>query len=60
MQIRKDHELHIRRRRSNYLLGGVLLGFIVLIYFLTIAKMKGGASMEAYDYTYRPSLTVEE
>ena len=60
MEIRKDHELHIRRRRSNILLGAVLGGFVALVFAITVTKMMGGQSMEAFDHSVRPSLVEDD
>lgn len=37
--MRKDHELHRRRRSRNLGLLAVLLAFIALLYFVTVVKM---------------------
>jgi len=60
MELRKEHELHKRRARSNYLILAVLLGFVGLIFAVTIAKMKRGESMEAYDHTPRQSIVPKD
>lgn len=39
MQGRQDHELHRRRRGRNLAVGAVLLGFVVLLMGVTIAKL---------------------
>jgi len=39
--MRKDHELHHRRRSRNLGLLAVLLAFIGLLYWVTIVKMGG-------------------
>jgi uncharacterized membrane protein YczE len=39
MPMRVEHELHRRRFSRNVGLGVVLLGFVVLVYGLTVAKM---------------------
>lgn len=39
MMIKKDHELHKRRAKSNLLLLAVLLGFVALVFAVTIVKM---------------------
>ena len=54
--MRKDHELHTRRKRSNMMLGLVLGGFVVLVFAITVAKMMDGQSMEAFDHSLRPQL----
>ncbi len=37
-----DKEYHRRRRWKNYALAGVLLGLVVLFFFITLARMGGG------------------
>ena len=56
-----DADLHLRRKRSNATIGLILGAFVVLVFAITIVKMKNGASMEAFDHVLRPSLleTVE-
>ncbi len=56
MAIKSEHELHIRRRKSNLLLGLVLGGFVAIVFGVTIAKMKDGQMMEAFDHSLRSSL----
>ncbi len=51
-----EHELHRRRRKSNALLGLVLIGFVALVFGITIVKLKNGQSMEAFDHSVRPSV----
>ena len=51
-----DEELKERRRVNNMLLGGILVGFVALVFLITVVKMMSGQSMEAFDHTYRPSL----
>ncbi|MDD7971803.1 hypothetical protein [Roseinatronobacter alkalisoli] len=56
MAITREHELHKRRSGRNVGLALVLVAFIVLVFGLTIAKVQSGASLQAYDHSYRPSL----
>lgn len=56
MSITREHPLHKRRSGRNLGLALVLLAFIALVFGLTIAKVSGGGSIEAYDHTYRPTL----
>ncbi|HHX90159.1 MAG TPA: hypothetical protein GX700_10405 [Paracoccus sp.] len=56
MAITRVHELHARRRGRNIGVGVVLLAFIILVFALSIAKVQGGGSVEAFDHTYRPAL----
>ncbi len=56
MAIAREHDLHKRRSSRNLGLAAVLVAFIVLIFGLTIAKVQGGAALQAFDHSYRPSL----
>ncbi|MDO5529870.1 MAG: hypothetical protein Q4F71_10745 [Paracoccus sp. (in: a-proteobacteria)] len=56
MALRTEHALHGRRRGRNIGLALVLVGFVVLVFSLTIVKMMGGASMEAFDHQPRTSI----
>ncbi len=58
MAIRATHEIHTRRRSRNYGVGLVLLGFVVLVFFLTMAKLRVQGPVEGYDYKLRPELAV--
>lgn len=55
-----EHEIHRRRFGRNAGLGIVLVGFVAIVFGLTIVKISGGASMEGFDHTVRHSVTVEE
>jgi len=56
----EDHELHKRRFGRNLGLLGVLAAFVVIIFGLTIVKIKDGAKMEAFDHEVRYSLEPEQ
>lgn len=60
MPITQTHELHRRRIGRNIGVALSLLAFVVIVFGLTVAKIRQGSLMEAYDYTVRPSLTVGE
>jgi hypothetical protein len=60
MTIRATHDLHRRRLSRNVGVGLVLFAFIFVIFGLTVAKVQTGVSMEAFDHTVRPSITVSE
>lgn len=59
MPIAETHDLHKRRFGRNIGVALCLVAFIALVFGLTIAKIREGAQMEAYDHTARPSITVE-
>ncbi|MBN2760596.1 MAG: hypothetical protein JXQ79_08860 [Rhodobacteraceae bacterium] len=56
MSIAREHPLHKRRSGRNVGLALVLLAFIALVFGLTIAKVSGGGTIEAFDHTYRPAM----
>ena len=58
--IRPDHPQLERKARSNRQLGLVLLGFVALVFAITIVKMTQGHNMEAFDHVLRPQLEVAE
>jgi ferric-dicitrate binding protein FerR (iron transport regulator) len=57
MALRPEHEIHTRRRSRNVGLGVVLLGFVALVFALTVVKVQQGDMMEAFDHQPRVSLT---
>ena len=38
----------------------VLVGFVAVVFGLTVAKIQTGAAMQAFDHTVRPELTEPE
>ncbi len=47
MAFKEDHELHKRRLGRNIGLGGVLVGFVALVFVLTIVKVSQTGEAEA-------------
>ena len=60
MALRTEHEIHRRRRSRNVGLGIVLLGFVALVFGLTVVKVQEGGLVEGYDHQPRVSLTPME
>jgi hypothetical protein len=60
MAIRAEHELHARRRSRNIGVALTLAAFIAVMFGLTVAKIDSGGSLEAFDHTVRPSITVDD
>lgn len=56
MAITREHELHNRRLGRNVGVGVTLIALIALVFGLTIAKVSGGGTIQAYDHSYRPAL----
>ena len=53
MPITQTHELHKRRFGRNVGVALSLVGFAAIVFGLTVAKIREGASMEAFDHTPR-------
>ena len=56
----RDHELHGRRRGRNFGLLAVLLAFIVIIFGVTIVKIRTGGFSEGFDHVARPAIIPAE
>ncbi|WP_432448992.1 hypothetical protein [Aliiroseovarius marinus] len=54
MAIKAEHEMHQRRLSRNVGLGVVLVGFVALVYGLTVAKVG-----ELYQPEANPAATTE-
>lgn len=56
MAFREEHELHRRRFGRNVGLGLVLVGFVGVVFALTVVKVTRGDPMQGYDHVVRPEL----
>ena len=57
MAFGKDHELHQRRFGRNVGVSLALLGFVAVIFGLTVAKVNG--PVQGFDHVVRPEMAVE-
>ncbi len=57
---REDHELHKRRKNGNLWIGGILGGFVLLVFTVTVVKLSSGQMIEGFDHAVRPSITVND
>lgn len=64
MAIRVEHQLHTRRKGRNIGVGLVLVGFVAIIFGLTVVKVQNLdgniGQMEAPDHVVRPAIIPEE
>ncbi|WP_420397471.1 hypothetical protein [Nioella sp.] len=60
MPITKTHEIHKRRFGRNLGVALTLLGFVAIVFLLTMSKIRNGGSVEAFDHSVRPSITQSE
>ena len=59
MTIRVEHELHKRRLSRNVGVGLTLIGFVVLMFALSVVKISTTGPIQGFDHTVRPELTGE-
>ncbi|MCU4654003.1 hypothetical protein N8I71_14250 [Roseibacterium sp. SDUM158016] len=57
MPITETHELHKRRFGRNLGVALSLVAFATIVFGLTIAKIREGSTMEAFDHQPRVSIT---
>jgi hypothetical protein len=55
-----SHEIYGRRRSRNLGVALSLVGFVLLIFAVTIVKLTEGQSMEAFDHSFRASVLPAE
>ncbi|MFV1877415.1 MULTISPECIES: hypothetical protein [Nioella] len=60
MPITETHEIHKRRFGRNLGVALTLLGFVAIVFMLTMSKIRNGGSVEAFDHSVRPSITQSE
>ena len=60
MTFRPEHEMHKRRFSRNLGVGLTLGAFVVLVFALTVVKVKRGDPMEGYDHVVQPLSVPQE
>ncbi|MCU0902669.1 MAG: hypothetical protein MUE83_02195 [Tabrizicola sp.] len=60
MTFRPAHELHRRRFSRNLGLGLTLVAFVVLVFALTVVKVKRGDPLQGFDHTFQPASVPQE
>ncbi|MDX8351467.1 hypothetical protein [Cognatiyoonia sp. IB215182] len=63
MAIRVEHEVHERRKGRNYGVGLILLGFVGIVFGLTVVKviqLGDAGQFERFDHVARPQLIPQE
>lgn len=56
MALNPTHELHKRRFSRNVGVALTLVGFIALVFALTVVKVMRGDPMQGYDHVVRPEM----
>ncbi|WP_296423571.1 hypothetical protein [Yoonia sp.] len=63
MMIKVEHEIHTRRRGRNIGVGLLLLGFITIVFGLTVVKvleLGNARQFETFDHVARPQIIPQE
>ena len=63
MAIQVEHEIHTRRRGRNIGVGLLLVGFIAIVFGLTVVKvlqLGDLRSFETFDHVVRPQLLPDD
>lgn len=55
-----DHEIYTRRRGRNLAIGGCLAAVVIMIFAVTIVKLKNGMNIQGYDHTFETLPAAEE
>ncbi len=61
--IKVEHEIHTRRRGRNIGVGLLLLGFITIVFGLTVVKvleLGNARQFETFDHVARPQIIPQE
>ena len=59
MAIKIEHELHKRRLSRNVGVGLLLVGFIIVIFGLTVVKVNQLGGFQGFDHVARPEMIPE-
>ena len=54
--IKPQHKIYGVKNSSNIGLGLILIGFVVLVFSVTIVKLSTGQSMQGFDHVLRPEM----
>ena len=53
---RVEHDLHQRRLGRNLAVAGCLVGFMALVVWLSLVKIRENTVIEGFDHVVRPAL----
>ena len=63
MALQVEHELHTRRKGRNFGVGFLLIGFIAIVFGLTVVKvlqLGDAQQFEKFDHVARPQIVPAE
>ncbi|KKL82854.1 hypothetical protein LCGC14_1980580 [marine sediment metagenome] len=56
MAIHAEHEIHTRRFSRNLGVGLVLVGFVAIVFALTVVKVQQLGAQQGFDHVLRPEM----
>lgn len=56
MVLRVEHDLHRRRQSRNFGVAVTLVGLIVVVFGLTVVKVRTLGAVQGFDHVVRPEL----
>lgn len=56
MALRVEHDLHKRRLSRNLGVGLVLVGFVFVVFGLTVVKVRQLGAVQGFDHVLRPEM----
>jgi len=56
MAFRTSHEIHTRRFGRNVGVAVLLVGFVVLVFALTVVKVTSGDPVKGFDHVFEPAM----
>lgn len=54
--MQRDSAVHVRRRGRNFGVLAILVAFMVVIFAITVVKIRTGGFSEGFDHVARPAL----
>ncbi|MCB5410127.1 hypothetical protein [Pseudogemmobacter faecipullorum] len=60
MALKPLHDLHARRLGRNIGVAALLLGFVGIVFALTVVKIQNGDSVQGFDHVVRPEMAVTQ
>jgi len=60
MAFRPSHEIYTRRFGRNLGVAVLLVGFIIVVFALTVVKVTSGDPVKGFDHVFEPAMLPDE